>query len=222
MKGVPFSGAGSVYRVEAEVLLEALDKDVLYKSRWKLNDKGDSWLEYLMKDENIVPALQARAVWGYFNAYREKEGLYLADGIYWSFPQVRSRRLSDAFPSREEGGGILPMMALNIGGDIVKLLAQYYEKTDYTEYFLLQGLAAELTETLAALVHGEIRRELGLSGCRRRSFGYPECPDLRYQKDLLRLVGAGRIDMRLSASYQLIPEFAVTAIIVPEKEQGKE
>jgi 5-methyltetrahydrofolate--homocysteine methyltransferase len=48
----------------------------------------------------------------------------------------------------------------------------------------------------------------------RYSFGYPACPNVEDQDQLLRLLNAERIGISLSDEYQLHPEQSTSAIVV--------
>jgi 5-methyltetrahydrofolate--homocysteine methyltransferase len=48
----------------------------------------------------------------------------------------------------------------------------------------------------------------------RYSFGYPACPNLEANKTLLTLLGAERIGIRLSESFQMIPEQSTSALVL--------
>ena len=47
----------------------------------------------------------------------------------------------------------------------------------------------------------------------RYSFGYPACPDLEQQVQLMELLDPSRIDVELSEEFQLHPEQSTSAII---------
>jgi 5-methyltetrahydrofolate--homocysteine methyltransferase len=86
-----------------------------------------------------------------------------------------------------------------------------------------------MAEALAEYVHKRVRAELGFAaeddrdiekmlaqGYRgsRYSFGYPACPRLEDQTQLLALLGAERIGVSLSDEFQLHPEQSTSAIVV--------
>jgi 5-methyltetrahydrofolate--homocysteine methyltransferase len=93
----------------------------------------------------------------------------------------------------------------------------------------LHGLSVEMAKALAEYVHKRIRGELGFAGEEARdpeamlsqgyrgsrySFGYPACPNLADQKQLLALLKADEIDIALSEEDQLDPEQSTSAIVV--------
>ena len=87
----------------------------------------------------------------------------------------------------------------------------------------------EVAEAVAEYVHRRIRAELGFGGedaeegekllrqgyrGARFSFGYPACPNLEDQAQILELLDASRIGVRMSDEHQLHPELSTTALIV--------
>jgi len=77
------------------------------------------------------------------------------------------------------------------------------------------GLAAELTEALAAGAEKAAARSLRLVQSRRISPGYPVWPDLTEQKKLFRLLRPARIGLRLTAAFQIVPEYSTSALVLP-------
>jgi 5-methyltetrahydrofolate--homocysteine methyltransferase len=89
----------------------------------------------------------------------------------------------------------------------------------------------QLTEALAEYWHARVRSELGIggdeslsdmlkvniAGC-RYSFGYPACPNLEDQVQLMELLDPSRIGVTLSEEFQLHPEQATSALITHHPE----
>ena len=82
-------------------------------------------------------------------------------------------------------------------------------------------------------MHKRIRHELGFGaedaedakkifqqGYRgtRYSFGYPACPNLEDQEQLMELLNPERIGVTLTEEFQLEPEQSTSAIVVPHPE----
>ena len=93
----------------------------------------------------------------------------------------------------------------------------------------VHGLGVETAEALAEFWHKRMRQELGIAGDdsprikelftqhyrgSRYSFGYPACPNLADQKQLLELLRADEIGIVLSEEDQLDPEQSTSAIVV--------
>ncbi|MEA2077179.1 MAG: vitamin B12 dependent-methionine synthase activation domain-containing protein [Candidatus Marinimicrobia bacterium] len=210
----PFIGSSEVLNFTVDEVMEKLDMQVLFKSRWKMAKGGEEMLFDLLDDERILSSMEPQAVYGYFPVYREDHHLILNDSIIWEFSELKGEYLSDHFKTKNEGSDFIPLLAVSVGEKAVALSKELYENNDYAEYFLIYGLAAECTETLASMVSDKINNELGIKKNLRRSFGYPACPDLSYQRPLLKLLNADRISLKLSTSNQLIPEFSTTAFII--------
>ncbi|WP_022798163.1 methionine synthase [Thermus islandicus] len=108
-----------------------------------------------------------------------------------------------------------------------------FEAGAYQDYLFLHGFSVEMTEALAEYWHKRMRQMWGIAhkdateiqkllqqgyqGA-RYSFGYPACPDLADQAKLDRLMGFGRIGVRLTENYQLDPEHATSALVVHHPE----
>ncbi len=208
----PFIGASEVLEISTEDIFQQLNKQVLFKSRWKMPRGGEEMLADLIDDERIFAYMDPQAIYGYFPVFRKEKTLVLENAV-WEFPEIKSKCLVDHFQSKEEGSDIIALQAVTIGSESVELSKKMYANNDYAEYFLLYGLAAEMTETLAEIINEKINKELGVKTI-RRSFGYPACPDLSYQSALLELLKADRINLKLLESNQLIPEFSTTAMVI--------
>jgi 5-methyltetrahydrofolate--homocysteine methyltransferase len=209
----PFLGCAEVLHFTVDDVMRNLDMQVLFKSRWKMAKGGEEMLSDFLNDEQILASMVPQALYGYFPVYRDGARLILNDSTIWDFPELKGKIISEYFKEKDPGD-FIPLQAVTVGQKAVSLSKKMYENFDYAEYFLLYGLAAECTETLAEMVNIRIERELGISKSLRRSFGYPACPDLSYQRPLLELLKADRISLSLSISNQLIPEFSTTAFIV--------
>ena len=127
-------------------------------------------------------------------------------------------------------GGILLLAALVLAVDPLRSGVGDALSGDTAELRSdLHGLGVEMAEAMAEYVHKRIRAELGFAAeddrevermlkqhyrGSRYSFGYPACPTLSDQRQLLRLLGAERIGLELSDEDQLHPEQSTSAIVV--------
>ena len=106
---------------------------------------------------------------------------------------------------------------------------QWFAEDRYQDYLYLHGLGVEITEAMAEYVHKRIRAELGFAGeddrdidkllqqgyrGSRFSFGYPACPNLADQRQILALLDASRIGVVMSDEDQLHPEQSTSAIVI--------
>jgi len=67
-------------------------------------------------------------------------------------------------------------------------------------------------------IHRELFPQLPLTGeqpagC-RYSFGYPACPDLNAQRELMNILKAQRIGISLTELNQMVPELSVSGFIL--------
>jgi 5-methyltetrahydrofolate--homocysteine methyltransferase len=124
---------------------------------------------------------------------------------------------------------VLGLQVVTVGQRASDVAREWFKADRYNDYVRLHGLGVELAEALAEYVHKRIRSELGFSqldardraellrqGYRgsRYSFGYPACPNLADQRQLLSLLDASRIDVELSEEDQLWPEQSTSAIVL--------
>jgi 5-methyltetrahydrofolate--homocysteine methyltransferase len=130
-----------------------------------------------------------------------------------------------AEPARD----VLGLQIVTIGQRASEVAREWFAADRYNDYVRLHGLGVELAEALAEYVHQRIRAELGFAhldarerhellkqGYRgsRYSFGYPACPNLADQRQLLALLDASRIGIELSDEDQLHPEQSTSAIVL--------
>ena len=83
------------------------------------------------------------------------------------------------------------------------------------DQFLLHGLSAELTEALAEYGQHRLPRLPGWSKTVRYSPGYPVWPDLSEQEKIFTLLRPERIGVGLTETFQMVPEYSTSAIILP-------
>jgi len=124
---------------------------------------------------------------------------------------------------------VIGLQVVTMGHKASETARQWFAQDRYQDYLYLHGLGVEMTEALAEYVHKRVRAELGFAGDDARdvddllaqgyrgsrySFGYPACPNLADQRQLLDLLGADRIGITLSEGDQLEPEQSTSAIVV--------
>ena len=125
---------------------------------------------------------------------------------------------------------MLGLQIVTVGQRASDVARAWFAADRYNDYVRLHGLGVELAEALAEYVHRRIRAELGFAhqdareraraaasqGYRgsRYSFGYPACPNLADQRQLLALLDASRIGVELSDEDQLWPEQSTSAIVL--------
>jgi 5-methyltetrahydrofolate--homocysteine methyltransferase len=184
--------------------------------------------------------LRPQAVYGYWPCAAQGNDVILYDPedhgkevTRFSFPrQAREGGLSIADFFRdvsEPERDVIGLQVVTIGQRASDVAREWFAENRYQDYLYLHGLGVEMAEALAEYVHKRVRGELGFAqydarevdqllqqGYRgsRYSFGYPACPRLEDQVQLLDLLGAERIGITLSEEFQLHPEQSTSAIVV--------
>ncbi len=198
-----------------------------------------AWLDRV-KTESL---LEAAVVYGYFPCWSEGDDLVVLqdDGrterCRFTFPRQRRDRhlcLSDFFRSRESGEiDVVAFHVVTMGHRVSEAAAELFAADAYRDYLELHGLSVQLTEALAEYWHARVRAELGFAGedsqdlddvlrqayrGSRYSFGYPACPDLEDQTQVMELLRPDRIGVELSEEFQLHPEQSTSALVVHHPE----
>ncbi|MBM3991164.1 MAG: methionine synthase [Planctomycetes bacterium] len=181
--------------------------------------------------------LQPRAAYGYWKCVPEGDTLVLLDPVdegrtaaRFAFPRQRGKRnlcITDFF-RRDGVPDVVALQVVTIGQRASDVAREWFAADRYQDYLHLHGLSVEAAEGLAEYIHKQVRAELGLSsddardmrellkqGYRgsRFSFGYPACPNLADQAQLLDLLGAHKLGITLSDEFQLDPEQSTSALI---------
>ena len=183
--------------------------------------------------------LQPRAAYGYWKAAAENNDVILfdTDGTTevgrFSLPrQGRDGGICIADFLRDVDAGerdVLGLQVVTVGQKASNVAREWFQENRYQDYLYLHGLSVEMAEAMAEFTHRRIRSELGFGheddrdmdamlkqGYRgsRYSFGYPACPKLEDQEQLLKLLQAERVGVSLSDEYQLHPEQSTSAIVL--------
>jgi 5-methyltetrahydrofolate--homocysteine methyltransferase len=123
---------------------------------------------------------------------------------------------------------VIGLQVVTMGARASEVAREWFAENRYLDYLYLHGLSVEMAEAMAEYVHKRVRAELGFAGEEARdiegmlaqgyrgsrySFGYPACPDLAQQKQLLELLKADEIGLALSEEDQLDPEQSTSAIV---------
>jgi 5-methyltetrahydrofolate--homocysteine methyltransferase len=194
----------------------------------------------LVEEAEREQAFRPQAVYGYWPAAGEGNDLILFDPAdhgrelaRFSLPRQSKKNglciadfLRDvAEPERD----VVGLQVVTVGQRASEVARDWFAANRYNDYVRLHGLGVELAEALAEYVHKRIRAELGFShldarerhellrqGYRgsRYSFGYPACPNLADQRQLLSLLDAARIGIELSEEDQLHPEQSTSALVL--------
>jgi 5-methyltetrahydrofolate--homocysteine methyltransferase len=229
-----------------------LDRFTVIRNRWSFTQGrlGDADFEAVLREkaEPLLetwkarllnqPLLEPKARYGYFpvqaegntlRIYAPDRGSVLAE---LAFPrQEGGRRLciADFFAPASSGRfDVLGLQIVTMGEAAAVHAAELYAADRYSDYFYFHGLATELTEAYAELLHARIRRELGIHGRdandlrqlfsqgyqgSRYSYGYPACPDLEGNAAILDLLTASDLGIGLTEGFQMTPEYTTSALV---------
>ena len=182
--------------------------------------------------------LQPKAAYGHWRCIPEGDSLVLLDPqdegrevARFAFPRQdgkQNRCISDFFHVHDGRPDVVSLLVVTVGQRASDVAREWFAGDRYQDYLHLHGLSVEVAEGLAEYVHRIIRGELGIAGDDARemsvlfkqgyrgsrfSFGYPACPNLEDQAQLLALLGADKIGITLSEEHQLEPEQSTSAIV---------
>jgi 5-methyltetrahydrofolate--homocysteine methyltransferase len=221
-----------------------LNEKMLFRQRWGYKSKDKQEYERLL-DSEIIPHYERLkkqfleeglfdpiVLYGYYKCKSDGDTLVVYDDEgnekRFDFPRSSKdehRCLSDYFKAE---GDVVALSCVSAGLKITEYESKLYEEGRYSEYYLVHGLAVELAEALAEIVHKQYRLDLnithdeghtlrdvkmsGYEGC-RYSFGYPACPDLELNRPLFELLKPEEFGITLSETYQIHPEQSTSALI---------
>ena len=194
-------------------------------------------LQTAAEQEILIP----QAVYGYWKAAAEGNDviLYQEDGksevARFTLPRQRKEDgecIADFFRDVSHGPSdrdVIGLQVVTMGQRASDVAREWFAENRYQDYLYLHGLGVEMAEAMAEYVHKRIRADLGFSAeddrdmekmlqqnyhGSRYSFGYPACPKLEDQDQLLKLLDAKQIGIELSDESQLHPEQSTSAIVV--------
>jgi len=192
-------------------------------------------LDIAVRDNILLP----RAAYGYWPCAADGNDviLYDRDGerelTRFSFPRQNKPGglcIADFFRDAAQGErDVIGLQVVTIGQQASEVARQWFAADRYQDYLYLHGLSVEMAEAFAEYLHKRIRGELGFAADEARdpeailrqgyrgsrySFGYPACPNLADQKQLLQLLRADEIGIALTEEDQLDPEQSTSAIVV--------
>src|SRR5436853_5040799 len=173
--------------------------------------------------ENI---LVPQAAYGYWRCAAEGNDVILFDDTAnggrereiarFSFPRQNKEGglcIADFFRDVDDRErDVIGLQLVTMGRRASEAAREWFADNRYQDYLYLHGLSVEMAEAFAEYLHKRIRGELGFAaeeardpeamlaqGYRgsRYSFGYPACPNLADQKQLLALLKADHIGLTL-------------------------
>ena len=192
-------------------------------------------IERCEREQILVP----QAVYGYWRCAATGNDLVLFDEAgetelaRFSLPRQAGEDglcIADYIRDVDDGArDVIGLQVVTMGQHASDVAREWFAADKYEDYLYLHGLGVEMAEAMAEYTHKRIRAELGFAaeddrniarmlqqGYRgsRYSFGYPACPNLEDQTQLLRLLEAQQIGVELSDEFQLHPEQSTSAIVL--------
>lgn len=187
-------------------------------------------------EDIMVPS----AAYGFWRAVGEGDSIVLLDngggsrevGRFTLPRQPHGEQLciSDFLRDADSGeSDVIGLQVVTIGQRASDVEREYFKADRYRDYLFLHGLGVEMAEAMAEYTHKRIREELGFGHKDARdmnklikqgyqgarySFGFPACPNLEDQAQLLDLLGAERIGVTLGDEWQLHPEQSTSAVVL--------
>jgi 5-methyltetrahydrofolate--homocysteine methyltransferase len=192
-------------------------------------------LDIAIREDILVP----QAAYGYWPCAADGNDVIIFDTdgnrelTRFSFPRQNKDGglcIADFFRDvAQNTRDVIGFQVVTMGRRASEAAREWFADNRYQDYLYLHGLSVEMAEALAEYVHKRIRGELGFAaeeardpeamlaqGYRgsRYSFGYPACPNLADQQQLLALLRADEIGITLSEEDQLDPEQSTSAIVL--------
>ncbi|MGC8502638.1 methionine synthase [Desulfurella sp.] len=141
--------------------------------------------------------------------------------------------LADYF--RNDVNDVVALSLVSAGQEFSTYEKKLFAMGEYKKYHLIHGLGIELTESLAEMVHKQIRIELGIAKNEstnlrdvnysmrsyqgaRYSPGYPSCPDLKLNNTIYNLLQPKEYGIEITENHQIVPEQSTVAIIIHHKD----
>jgi len=241
----PFWGR-RVMDVDKALAFDWINEKMLFNKRWGFSSKGlnkeqkqkqlkelihPKYLE--LKALFLEKLFEPCVIYGYFKCKVDKDDLivYDADANEHRFHFQRQqkppfRAISDYFIGEQT----VALSIVSAGAKISEYEKKLYDAGNFSDYYFVYGLGAELAEALAEIVHKQVRldlnagsgsiRDVKMSGYQgaRYSFGYPACPDLELNKSLFELLNPEEFGIELSQTFQIVPEQSTSALITVHPE----
>ena len=245
----PFFGTRALTDIPLGEIFSLLDLDELYRLQWGGRGSGEGY-DAIVRDE-FEPArrrleaaavrdgwLKPQAVYGYFPAQSdgnaivvydpaafESDGAARREIARFEFPRQAGRErlcLADYVrPVTSDDVDVIALQVVTVGNAASERFEELQGAGEYSEAFLVHGLAVEAAEAVAQWMHARIRSELGMTHeqGKRYSWGYGACPDLDDHGKVFALLPVEQaIGMTLTSAFQLVPEQSTAAIVLHHPE----
>ena len=207
---------------------DLMDLKSLFKLSWGVRGRAGAGQQ--ADHEKLLVEWKARvereglfepsAVYGYFACGARGRTLSVeGPGGKLDFEFPRSAQparlcLADYFGAQD----VAAFQAVTVGSGVSRLVEEWNAEGRYTDAYYLHGLAVQFAEALAEWVHRRVRREWGIDGGLRYSWGYPACPDVGQHKMVWELLRPQESGMTLTEAGQIVPEQSTAAIVAHHPE----
>ena len=204
-----------------------LDQAALFRKRWRMlgpkSTRADQ-LEAKRTLDRLLDVGHGRRVWHGALVYGLYEARVIGNELLVLHPGTGEELTRLAFAPafalrlRRKHGEERFHVALQVvttGGASAMESRELGRQGRIHDQFLLHGLSAELTDALAEYGQRRLPKLPGWSKTVRYSPGYPVWPELSEQKKIFALLRPQRIGVRLTTSFQMVPEYSTSAIILP-------
>ena len=185
-----------------------------------------------VQDRIAGDPMEARAVWRFFRAEADGNGLRLLDenggvAASWEMPRQQTRE-GLSLPDYVLEDDHVALFVTTAGVGVRELAEAWRLRGDYLRSHILAALALETAEAAAELLHTRLRAAWGFPDPaditlrdrlaaryrgKRYSFGYPACPDLSYQRALFAALSPEDIGVTLTDGDMMDPEASVSALV---------
>jgi len=233
----PFYGTSAILRWKPDILLDAIDRERLFKAWWgggklpeseyahAVTEEFDPALAKLREIIGKEPLLDPAGLYGFFPVITDRERVILLDSsdfhtelASFAFPRMPGKNNRSIADYLRPEGDLLAVQIVTVGNGLSDRVRDYFSKDNrYSLGYFLTGLGSCLAEDLAERVTAEIRRGLGLpqSIGRRYSFGYPGMPPLEEQTKLFEIMSiTERLGVTLTERFQMVPEHSTIGIYI--------
>ncbi|MBU1128393.1 MAG: homocysteine S-methyltransferase family protein [Candidatus Omnitrophica bacterium] len=231
----PFYGVKTVLDIPAEDIFDLIDKKTLFNAGWGtgLKDKKKKrelietqykpLLESLKTESVQEKWLEFKAVYGYFKCRINGRDMSVLGANENVVEVIRFRdaaatnSLAGYFRQETEGYDVVAFLAATVGGKVGDKIDQLSDEQEYSKTFFVHGLSVYLAEALTEYMHNRIRGELRIKKGqgKRYSPGYPAWKNLEDQKKVFKILDVEKaIGVKLTESFQMVPEQSTTAMIV--------
>ncbi|MBN2464815.1 homocysteine S-methyltransferase family protein [candidate division WOR-3 bacterium] len=216
-----------IVHADVRTYAKLLDRDQLFRRRWRMLGPRPTKAARLEAEgllDRLLAAGHRRGLWHGVMVYGMFEAGISGSELVVVHPRTGQEltrlEFAPAFTrrlQRRHGTGRLhvALQVVTTGERAVEQARKLAGLKRIRDQFLLHGLTAELTEVLAVYCQSRLPRLPGWKKTIRYSPGYPVWPDLSEQKKIFALLRPERIGVTLTRSFQMVPEYSTSAIVLP-------